>query len=60
MAFDAIEMLFRTAGTSSTAKEGQPLGRVFRNLAVIGTHPAMQLDRMAIAAARTRFGLPPR
>ncbi|HVV92837.1 MAG TPA: acyl-CoA dehydrogenase family protein [Hyphomicrobiales bacterium] len=60
MAFEAVETLFRTAGTSSTAKEGQPLGRVFRNLAVIGTHPAMQLDRMAIAAARTKFGLPPR
>jgi hypothetical protein len=26
----------------------------------MGTHPAMQLDRMAIAAARTRFGLAPR
>jgi 3-hydroxy-9,10-secoandrosta-1,3,5(10)-triene-9,17-dione monooxygenase len=60
MAFEATEMLFRSAGTSSTAKAGEPLGRVFRNLSVINTHPALQLDRMAISAARTRFGLPPR
>jgi 3-hydroxy-9,10-secoandrosta-1,3,5(10)-triene-9,17-dione monooxygenase len=57
MAWEAAEMLFRTAGTSSTAKAEAPLGRILRNLAVINTHPALQLDRMALTAARARFGL---
>ena len=36
---------------------GAMIGRIFRNLAVINTHPALQLERSAINAARTRFGL---
>ena len=40
-------------------EEGAPIGRIFRNMAVINTHPALQLDRTAINAARTRFGLAP-
>ncbi len=56
MAWEAVELIYRTAGTSASAKDGQPIGRVFRNLAVINTHPALQLDRFAMAAARTRFG----
>ena len=35
------------------------IGRIFRNMAVINTHPGLQLDRTAIMAARTRFGLTP-
>ena len=35
------------------------IGRIFRNLAVVSTHPALQLERLALNAARTRFGLTP-
>lgn len=57
LAWEAVELIFRTVGTSHAAKAGQPIGRIFRNLAVINTHPALQLDRIALSAARTRFGL---
>ena len=33
------------------------IGRIFRNMAVMNTHPALQLERTALNAARTRFGL---
>ena len=59
LAWEAVELIFRTVGTSHSAKAGQPIGRIFRNLAVINTHPALQLDRIALGAARTRFGLTP-
>ncbi len=57
LAWEAVELIFRTVGTSHAAKVAQPIGRIFRNLAVINTHPALQLDRIALSAARTRFGL---
>ena len=56
LAWEAVELIYRTAGTSASAKDGQPIGRVFRNLAVINTHPALQLDRFGLIAARTRLG----
>ena len=59
LAWEAVDLIYRTVGTSDAAKEGQPLGRIFRNMAVMNTHPALQLDRAAINAARTRFGLVP-
>ena len=55
LAWEAVELIFRTAGTSASAKRDAAIGRVFRNLAVIGTHPALQLDRAAVAAAKARF-----
>jgi 3-hydroxy-9,10-secoandrosta-1,3,5(10)-triene-9,17-dione monooxygenase len=58
LAFEATELIFRTAGTSASAKSGAAIGRVFRNLAVINTHPALQLDRTAMAAAKAHFGAP--
>jgi 3-hydroxy-9,10-secoandrosta-1,3,5(10)-triene-9,17-dione monooxygenase len=58
LAWEAIELMFRTIGTSDSAKDGAMIGRIFRNMAVINTHPALQLERTAINAARTRFGLP--
>jgi len=57
LAWEATELLFRTAGTSASAKEGAMLGRFFRNLAVIRTHITLQHDRTAVTAARLRFGL---
>ena len=59
LAWDGIELIYRTVGTSDAARDGATIGRIFRNMAVINTHPALQLDRTAINAARARFGLLP-
>ena len=61
MAWEAIDIVYRTAGTSAAVKEGAPIGRFMRNVAAIRTHPILQLDRMAMNAARSftcRRGLP--
>ena len=55
LAWEAMELIYRTAGTSASAKQGAAIGRIFRNMAVINTHPALQLDRTAVAAAKARF-----
>jgi 3-hydroxy-9,10-secoandrosta-1,3,5(10)-triene-9,17-dione monooxygenase len=57
LAWEAMELIYRTIGTSDAAKNGATIGRIFRNMAVINTHPALQPDRTAINAARARFGL---
>ena len=58
LAWEAMELIFRTAGTSASAKAGAAIGRIFRNMAVINTHPALQLDRTAVAAAKARLSAP--
>ncbi len=57
LAWEAVELMFRTAGTSS-ATATAPLGRAFRNLAVIRTHITLQSDHTAGNATRLHFGLP--
>jgi 3-hydroxy-9,10-secoandrosta-1,3,5(10)-triene-9,17-dione monooxygenase len=57
LAWQAMEILFRTGGTSSTGR-GSALARCFRNMAVMRTHPLAQLDRSAVVAGRAHFGLP--
>ena len=57
LAWEAMELMFRTAGSASAAKTSV-LGRYFRNLAVIRTHITLQLDHTAGNAARLHFGLP--
>jgi 3-hydroxy-9,10-secoandrosta-1,3,5(10)-triene-9,17-dione monooxygenase len=59
LAWEAMEEIYRTAGTSASARQGAAIGRIFRNMAVINTHPALQLDRTAVAAAKARFAGPP-
>jgi 3-hydroxy-9,10-secoandrosta-1,3,5(10)-triene-9,17-dione monooxygenase len=59
LAWEAAELMYRTVGTSDAAKAGKPLGRIFRNMAVINTHPALQMERAGMNAARLRFGLQP-
>lgn len=59
LAWQAVELIFRTAGTTASAKQGQPIGRFFRNVATMRTHPVMQHDRTMMAAAQIRFGLTP-
>lgn len=58
MAWDAVELMFRTSGTSAAAKSS-PLGRALRNLAVIRTHVTLQTDHTSTNAGRLHFGLPP-
>jgi 3-hydroxy-9,10-secoandrosta-1,3,5(10)-triene-9,17-dione monooxygenase len=58
MAWDAVELLFRTSGTSAAAKNS-PLARILRNLAVTRTHVTLQTDHTAGNAGRLHFGLPP-
>jgi 3-hydroxy-9,10-secoandrosta-1,3,5(10)-triene-9,17-dione monooxygenase len=57
LAWDAVELMFRTSGTSAASKSS-PLGRTLRNLAVIRTHVTLQLDHTAGNAGRIHFGLP--
>jgi Acyl-CoA dehydrogenase, C-terminal domain len=58
LTWEAVELMFRTAGTSS-ARKSAPLGRYFRNLAVVRTHLTLQSDHTAGNAARLHFGFPP-
>jgi 3-hydroxy-9,10-secoandrosta-1,3,5(10)-triene-9,17-dione monooxygenase len=58
LTWDAVELMFRTSGTSAASKSS-PLGRVLRNLAVIRTHVTLQTDHTAANAGRLHFGLPP-
>lgn len=58
LAWDAVELMFRTSGTSAATKSS-PLGRALRNLAVIRTHVTLQSDHTATNAGRLHFGLPP-
>jgi 3-hydroxy-9,10-secoandrosta-1,3,5(10)-triene-9,17-dione monooxygenase len=57
LAWEALDLIFRTAGTTASVKHGQPIGRFFRNVAAIRTHPILQLDRAMMNAARTRLGV---
>ena len=59
MAWQAIDIVFRAAGTSASVNHGQPIGRIFRNIAAIRTHPILQLARIEMNAAKTRFGIAP-
>jgi len=58
LAWDAVELMFRTSGTSAAAKSS-PLGRALRNLAVVRTHVTLQLDHTATNAGRLHFRVPP-
>ncbi|MBV9503702.1 MAG: oxidoreductase [Acidobacteriia bacterium] len=57
LAWDAVELMFRTAGSASAAKSSV-LGRYFRNVAVIRTHLTLQLTQTSGSFARAHFGLP--
>jgi len=57
LCWEAVDLMFRTSGTSAAAKTA-PLGRYFRNLAVIRTHITTQRDHTAVNSARLHFGLP--
>jgi 3-hydroxy-9,10-secoandrosta-1,3,5(10)-triene-9,17-dione monooxygenase len=58
LCWDAVDLMLRTSGTSAASKTA-PLGRYFRNLAVIRTHITMQHDHTAANTGRLHFGLQP-
>ena len=55
LAGEAVELMFRTAGSSSASPSSR-LGRSFRNMSVIRTHITLQIDHTAVNAARMHFG----
>jgi 3-hydroxy-9,10-secoandrosta-1,3,5(10)-triene-9,17-dione monooxygenase len=57
-AVEAVDLVFRTAGTSAT-RPAERLQRYFRDMSAIRTHLTMQYDRTAENYARLHFGLPP-
>jgi 3-hydroxy-9,10-secoandrosta-1,3,5(10)-triene-9,17-dione monooxygenase len=54
LAGDAVDLMFRTAGTHATQEESM-LQRYFRDMAVIKTHMAAQFERGAEALGRVHF-----
>lgn len=58
LAWDALEIIFSTAGTSIGAKDST-LARIYRDAGVQKTHFVQQRSRTAVNAARLHFGLPP-
>lgn len=58
LCWEATDLLFTTAGTSSGCKESK-LARHFCDLAVLRTHGTMRYMRTAPNLTRLHFGLPP-
>ena len=56
-AFDAIDILFRTSGSSGT-RRGSRLGRCYRDGSVYKTHIGAQYDLHYVADAKVHLGLP--
>ena len=56
MACEAIEMMFRTAGSSAT-NPGQKMGRYFRDVQMYLTHPSSQ-PRVSSMLAMNYLKLP--
>ncbi|HEY0362580.1 MAG TPA: hypothetical protein VGC83_09895 [Solirubrobacteraceae bacterium] len=55
---EAVDIVFRTAGTSATRK-GEAIERCFRDVNMIRTHVTMQFDRTFENVGQMRLGLPP-
>jgi 3-hydroxy-9,10-secoandrosta-1,3,5(10)-triene-9,17-dione monooxygenase len=58
LATAAVDVVFRTAGTSATRK-GDAVERCFRDVNMIRTHVTMQFDRTFENVGQMRLGLPP-
>jgi 3-hydroxy-9,10-secoandrosta-1,3,5(10)-triene-9,17-dione monooxygenase len=58
LATAAVDVVFRTAGTSATRK-GEAVERCFRDVNMIRTHVTMQFDRTFENVGQMRLGLPP-
>lgn len=58
LAHEAVDIVFRTVGTSAAKKDAM-IGRYWRNIGVLRGHLAHQSDSAAINYGRTSFGLDP-
>jgi 3-hydroxy-9,10-secoandrosta-1,3,5(10)-triene-9,17-dione monooxygenase len=58
MSAEAVDVIFRTAGTTATRK-GEAVERCFRDINMIRTHVTMQFDRTFENVGQMRLGLPP-
>ncbi len=58
LANEAVDIIFRTAGSSASKKDAM-LGRYWRNVGVLRGHLAHQSDSAAINYGRTHFGQAP-
>jgi 3-hydroxy-9,10-secoandrosta-1,3,5(10)-triene-9,17-dione monooxygenase len=58
LAWEATDLLFTSAGTSSGRKDSK-IARHFRDLAVLRTHGTMRYMRTAPNRTRLHFGVPP-
>jgi 3-hydroxy-9,10-secoandrosta-1,3,5(10)-triene-9,17-dione monooxygenase len=58
LAWEATDLLFTSAGTSSGRKDSK-IARHFRDLAVLRTHGTMRYMRTAPNLSRVHFGMAP-
>jgi 3-hydroxy-9,10-secoandrosta-1,3,5(10)-triene-9,17-dione monooxygenase len=58
LSVQAVDIVFRTAGTSATRK-GESVERCFRDVNMIRTHVTMQFERTWENVGQLRLGLPP-
>ncbi|WP_425433602.1 acyl-CoA dehydrogenase family protein [Kineococcus rhizosphaerae] len=58
LAHEAVDIVFRTAGSSASRKDSM-IGRYWRNVGVLRGHLAHQSDSAAVNYGRTHFGHPP-
>lgn len=58
LAHEAVDIIFRTVGTSAGKKDSM-VGRYWRNVAMLRGHLAHQSDSAAINYGRTHFGFSP-
>ncbi|MBO0692281.1 MAG: hypothetical protein J2P58_05240, partial [Acidimicrobiaceae bacterium] len=58
LAFDAVELLWRTADSSVVGRRGQRLQRYYRDVSMYRGHLAAQTDLIGPLLARLNLGLP--
>jgi 3-hydroxy-9,10-secoandrosta-1,3,5(10)-triene-9,17-dione monooxygenase len=58
LAFDAVELLWRTADSSVVGRRGQRLQRYYRDVSMYRGHLAAQTDMIGPLLARLNLGLP--
>lgn len=58
LAFDAVELLWRTSDSSITGRRGQRMQRYYRDVSMYRGHGAAQSDLVAPWSARVTLGLP--
>jgi 3-hydroxy-9,10-secoandrosta-1,3,5(10)-triene-9,17-dione monooxygenase len=55
LSFDAVDILFRAAATSASAKNGTRMNRYFRDISMARTNPGLQFELKAADLAKQLF-----